>query len=729
MSFHSSVRSCRRRSLAIAAIGMCLLVLAGGVFAQEAVKTTKTPQELLKDFIHYSLVAKPDLAAANGQALLDLGLTNAEMVQLLEEQGKEGVSRFEEAVAWAQRVPELEAIVAEVSLRMEHGRLDLARDPNRIREAIAMLDGTQRQRMLAVDRLVEAGEFAVPHVLRERLEGRNERVNHQCRAVLIAIGRQAVVPLCVALFNVDETHQSLLCDILGEIGYQHAAPHLRELSLSPDVSSPTRDAAMRAFRKVGGIDVDLSTQYANLGRQYFDEVSYLVSFPLEDANNFWTYDAFNGLESTPVPTAIYGEVMAMRHATKALKLDNANGVALSLYVASNLKRENDLAPEMSDPVYGEMNYSPSFYATVFGTRTCLNVLGMAIDRLDTPLVRDAIAALAQTTGGSNLFATGSGRQPLLEALNYPDRRVQYEAALTLGRALPQNRFVGDTQVVPVLASAVRTSGRQFALIVAQNDEDRRNIAGNLQTAGFDVVGSEASVASLQNAIAEATGIDLVVVQQSTSEAGSQAVKDLRSIGKTMAAPILVAAPSDGRDELQREFFGNPRVLVVPVGQGGDAMKASLDELFDSAVGGRMDEAQSEIYAIESLDTLSKIAINRSATYRVADAEPALLAALAERAGGLRLLVADILSMIDSQRSQRALFDAALDAQGTERIDLLDDVAASVRRFGNLSEQRHVDGLVELIKTASGDVAEAAAKVHGSLNVQSSDAVQLIPMPE
>jgi HEAT repeat protein len=647
-------------------------------------------------------------------------------VKLLEEEGTLTVSRFEEAVNWGQRVPELEAIVAEVALRMEQGRLDLSRDPNRIREAIAMLDGTQRQQLIATERLIEAGEYAVPHVLREMIEGQDERVRFACEKVLRSIGRLAVTPLCTAIFHVDDQRQSTLCEILGDIGYPHAAPSLRELSMKADVSTPVHEAAMAAFRKCGGIDVDLSTQFSNLGRQYFDGVSSLIAYPTEATNNIWSYDAFAGLENTPVPTSIFGEVMAMRNATKALSLDNSNSVALSLFVAANLKRENDLAPETSDPIYGEMTYTPSFYATVFGTRTCLAVLGMAIDRLDTPLVRDAIAALAQTTGGSNLFATGSGRQPLLEALSYPDRRVQYEAALALGRALPQNRFVGDAQVVPVLASAVRSSGRQFAIVVAENDEDRRQIGTHLQGAGFDVVGAEASVASLANAIAEATGIDLVVVQQTTAESSSSVVKELRSSPKTIAAPILVAAPSDGRGDLEREYFDNQRVLVVPVGQSAEAMGASIDELFTTAVGGRMDEAQAEIYAIESLDVLSRIAINRSPTYRINDAEPALLAALAERTGGLRLLVADILSMIDSERSQRALFDAAFAAEGSDRIELLEDAAASVRNFGNLAESQQVNQLVELIATSTGDEAEAAARLHGALNVETAAAVKLIP---
>ena len=58
------------------------------------------------------------------------------------------------------------------------------------------------------------------------------------------------------------------------------------------------------------------------------------------------------------------------------------------------------------------------------------------------------------------------RQPLLEALAYPDRRVQYEASLTLARALPPTAFNGDYRVVPLLASAVRTGAAAFVVVAS-----------------------------------------------------------------------------------------------------------------------------------------------------------------------------------------------------------------------------------------------------------------------
>jgi len=146
----------------------------------------------------------------------------------------------------------------------------------------------------------------------------------------------------------------------------------------------------------------------------------------------------------------------------------------------------------------------------------------------------------------------------------------------------------------------------------------------------------------------------------------------------------------------------------------------------SASGGRMTDAEAEEYAIMSLSVLRDIAISRSAVYHVADAETALTDALATRSGGVRMMVADIMSLIDSDSAQRQLFDAALAAKEDEQVELLMRVAASVRLFGDRAEKRHVDALIELIAKASGATADAAAAVHGSLNLSTSDAVKLIP---
>lgn len=712
------IRARFRNALAAAA------VMVSGAVAGPALGYPD-PQELLNDFTHYAMVGHVELATAYAQALIDSGISNADLAILLDE-GKVTVKRFEDAIARAHMVAELEAVAAELERRVEQGRLDLARDPKRIDQAIAMLTGNQRQKMLGRDRLIAAKEYAVPALLRQITEGRDEQLKLACQSTLEQIGRPAVGPLCEALPHLTGVSQRIICDVLGTIKYPSAAPYLREVMLNEKTEGPAREAAGRAFRAVGGVDASLSTLYANLAREYFNGNESLICFPNEPLNNVWSYSNITGLSPTPVSTTIYSEVMAMRTASRALRADRANSAAIDVFVAANLKRENDLPEGESDPVYGASPYTPEFYATVFGTQTCLNVLAMGIDRLDTPLVRDAISALAKTTGGANLFSRGQGRSPLLEALTYPDRRVQYEAALTLGAALPQQPFAGDYTVVPILASAVRMGNKSLALVIADNDEDRNNHVAQLEKIGFDIAAAGPNLSVLHGDIAKAIGVDLVVLRVRTPDEAQQTVAALRTLPKAAAAPVVVIASSVDVQTLRNTFRDDVRVMIARAGINDEQFNASIEQVMKSASGGRMSEAEAEEYAIRALAALRDIAISRNPAFRVGDAESALTDALKSRSGGVRLLVADILALIDTDAVQRTLFDAALAAQNDEQIELLRRVADSVRLNGDRAEKRHVDALVALIGKSSGDLADAAAIVHGALNLSTSDAVNLIP---
>jgi AmiR/NasT family two-component response regulator len=710
------IRRCGRIVTAVLAVALLSTVASA--------QSNSDREQMLEDFVFYTLTANPDLAAASAASLSATGITDAELAELLDNSTKTTVERYEDAVVRALQMDALADIAAALDKRVETGRLDLARDSQRIEQAIQMLVGTQRQKLLARGRLDRAGEYAVPALLRELTEGKDERLKNQCITVLQSIGRQAVTPLCAAVQELgDPVVERIVCDVLGSIGWPNAAPTLAEIAASDAFASPVRAAANRALGRLGVSGADVSGLYGQLALQYMDENESLFAFPNEDTNNVWSYDAFAGLEMNPVPTAIFGEVMAMKTAVHAVQLNPDNRDALALFVAANLKRENELPAGATDPVFGEETKSPEFYATVYGTSICLDVLAMGLDRVNTPLVRDAIAALSATTGGTTLLSGEGGRQPLLEALRYPDRRTQYDAALTLGRALPGERFSGDFAIVPILASSVRSGSDTHAVVIADDEEDRRTIAGSLESMGFQVAGEGASVADLRAAVAEAIGIDLVIVKHGSPEATETTIKALRVEPATTAAPILAQVQAVDLRALRDEYRGDHALLIAPA--SGAVLGAQVDSVM-GMTGGRMDDAEAEIYAIEALSTLRDIAIANTPAYNILDAESTLAESLEIRTGGTRLMVADIMAFMDSPRAQQRLLDAAMNASGGEQIELLGRVATSVKRFGNRAEDRHVQALADLASASSGDLATAAAQVIGALNVTLPNAVELLP---
>ena len=700
-----------------------LLVMAlfsGPIHAEDA----NSPTTNLEDFVHYALVANVQMAEAHAKALLD-GVSDSELAELVDEKPKLR-KRLNRALDWARRVPEMEATVTELADRIESGRIELAHSPLRVKQAISMLDGSRRDQLVARKRLVAAGEYAVPGLVDLiTADGTSERVRWNAEQILIEIGREAVTPMTVVVPNVADDDKKRLIEILEQIRYMHAAPMLAELAADPSASEDVRSAARRALNNMGvSPEATPGELHSELARMYFDEREDLVARPLDSMSNIWIWGEQGGLLTSPVPMEIYSPIMAMRTSEKALSYEPDDSSALAIYVASNLRRENRLKGD-SDPFFTQMDYSPQFYATYHGPGVGQDVLVLGLDSGDTPLVRDALEGLAATSGQENLFGRYVGREPLVDALQYPDRRVQFDSALVLARALPDQAFPASNRVIPLLASAIRTSGDEYAIVIAESVEDRRAAQDRLEAMGFKVVGTDRSVARLADAISQSPGIDLAYVQGGSLDSSETVLENLRSTSGTLNTPVVFSVATVDMPAYKSKYARNMKVALVRSGISDEAFDANVETLLEDASGGRISESDSDIYAIESLDALKSIALVRPQAYQITDAESTLVDALAERQDMTKMMVAEILSYMDSPSAQRALLDAALSPEaGDDRVQLLNYAAASIRRYGDSASKAQVAELSKLIESSTGMEADAAAQVRGALNRPASDQARL-----
>jgi hypothetical protein len=713
-------------ALAVGGALAVALVPAGSLLAAAPMVQDADQTRMVDDFLHYVLIAKPDLAEAAGRKLFDSGVTDAELADIVREGQLE--DKVERALSRGRGMSEVGPMVMRFETSLEQGRLDLARDQARIREAIDMLDGPLRGHLMAQKRLVEAGEYAVPQLLQTLIASGDPQMELLVTEVLGEIKRQAVLPLCAALPDLSPDVQTKVCRILAGIGWPTAIPYLLDLGTARDTSPEVREAAMSAFRRLGGTSTDVSAAFTALARKFFDGEQSLVAYPGDPQNMVWNYGVHSGLAPVPVPTSIYSQVMAMRCARTALESDPSNRMALATFIAADLRRENQLGTNEVDPFAADAQYSPQFFATAAGSSISRDVLSMAIDSTDTALVRDAIAAIGDTVGRRRLF-TGGGRAPLLECLRYPDRRVRFDAALVLGNAMPSSAFPGDSQVVPLLASAVQSGGDSFAAIVAPTEEDRNRLGGMLQASGFRVLAAGSDFYELEPELNASNGVDLIVVQYGGADAVN-AVAGIRGLDVTGATPVMLVTDAVDRISLDREF-AEDRATVTFDGAGtDDQFNVALDRLLAAASGGRLTDADAMIYTRDALQTLATIARSESGIYDITAAEGSLLAAMGSFSGGMRLMVADVVSLIDTEASQQALVDAAMSSKGNEQVALLDAAAANARSFGNRTSSRQVDGLRRLIaqNTADGGdraVADAAGRLYGALDLPADEAVRLI----
>lgn len=716
----------------LSALPLVLLALGGlpmgNALAQEASAAAQpaeksTPADLLKDFIYYTRIDNYEVAAGYLRQLKDLNLKPVDLVKLVEESDQK--DRFEQTVPRAMRKVELEELAGWLFKTYEQGKLERARDPEQIKANIALLSGTIRGRLLASERLRTAGEYAMPQLLAAFLDRNNPALSSQVRQVIVSLGSQAVIPLVTALPKVSAEQQELVANLLADVPYSTSIPFLADLASSTQVQ-PVKDACHRAIEKLGGAaGADVAGLYQALAESYYQERTELTSFVGEDFQLLWSFDAGTGLLMTAIRTPVYHEAMAMRLAARSMQLRPDNPDAVALWVASNFSREIDTPAGYDNPTYPKGRRDAMYYAVASGAGVDQRVLGRALSTNDTPLARRAIAAIEQTAGGSSLWADTDGQRPLLAALTYPNRRVQFDAALALAAAQPNTAFDGSERVVPILASAVHESANMTAAVVAPDNETYQAVRGMLERMKFSVLPFGKTLDELAPAIADASSVDLIVSANLAGDSVPAFIDQVRGTPRVSAAPIMVLSRSEAYQSLRRRYETDRTVAVRQSALAEATVAKAVQQLIDDASGGALTVDEANSYAKRSLAALRDLAVSGNSVLSVSESTTALIAALGERKGAMRLDVAEILARIGQDRAQISLMDAAITASGAERVDLMHKVTASARRFGSMLQPRHVDQIVELVAKGPDAEANAAAALLGALGMKDNRVVPLI----
>ena len=673
-------------------------------------------------FVHAILIAKPEQATAAANTLLADGVTPTQLAVAID--GADLGKRMEEAFRRGRRMGDVADAVAGVETKLENGRKALARDASRIEEAVKMLVGPVRGQMMAKDRLLAAGEYAAPVLLRQVVEGRDSALESASVRVLVEMRRQAALPLMAALPKLDPGAQRKVCVILGQLGYPIAIPALLDVAQTKGIATDVFEAANTAAVALGSNGGSAASAYVAGAKEFLQRDISLCAFPEDGKQNVWKWTEFGGLAADRISTSVYFDAMAMVFARRALELDQTNAAALATFIAADLRREAAMGDGVVDPIFGDQGRQAQFYATAAGPKTMQDVLRIGLDLNDSGLVRASLLALRSTAGASAMIVDGAS--PVIAALSYPDRRVQFEAAITLASVQPTAVFPGSDQVVPLLAQAVRAGGQTFAGILCQGSEDAQRFADTLKKNGFVPLTAATDAAGFGVVSARNAGADMVVVAGTVPQIREN-VRGVRTMASGGTLPILVVAqPADkpSLDSLEKDG----RTVVLSTDVSDDAFKAGIDQLIARAYGARLTSEDMSRYVGDSLDALTRVGYANGTVYPIGDAERGLAEALRIQEGPVRVAVARILAMVGTESAQRAIIESALSASGEEQAMLLGPVAESARRFGSKASKQQCDALRQLVEQADGVTAVPAATAYGALNLPSSQAVRMIIKP-
>ena len=600
-----------------------------------------------------------------------------------------------------------------------------ATNPERIARFVGVLTKSREEQDYAVERLREAGPFAIPALVHELLK---PSLSPASRALLVRnIGRldRSTVPALIAVLDAAPSRPGLASDAaeaLAQIGDVRAVPALTIMAATPPTTSGTALAARRAIATITGRPFDAQPRSA--ARTLVDEARryhvHAIRFPSESVL-IWVWD---DAAQAPVPkTVSRSEAEAefgVKLARAALAADPSDRAAQVVLVSLILEKAAERVGFTNYPANDPGNTFAA--ATAAGPTVLGDVLRQAIADGKMDLAALAANALGKVTE-TNALAVDGHVNPLVEALSAPSRRVRFAAARALVNLDPRGAFAGSSRVVPALAQFLGSQAPPRAVVIDGNVPRGSQLSGYLKALGYEPVLEPTGQDGFRVAT-ESADVELIVIDHhmiSGSWRLHDTLANLRADARTAGLPVYVVGPLAREADLfsLRERFPGVKFIVTPT--NAEILKQQLT----IAGLGRSETLAPEEragYAREAAALLAQVAGRPNSPFErdLERIEPTLTAALAN--AGTQLDAVTALGDVPRPAAQRGLADVLLDLgqPAPLRLGAAQQLAKSIQRFGPLVAADQEPKLLETFNRETDPALRAAlGAVIGALRPRSA----------
>ena len=669
-------------------------VLPRSVFGRDP----RTPLETWEVANYLIRVGQPEQAAPYVKKFLDANPDDATLLEVRDTYGAGSVLRLADDPATRPYARRMADRLAKASVRH-------ATDPARMARFIDALSKSSEEQAYAVERLREAGPFAIPPLVKAlSVAGLDPSVRNPLVENMGRLDRKAVPALIATLDSPDAKLVSDVAKALGRIGDVRAVPALTNLAARkpetiamPMVEQAILELTGKPFKSQPKTPARVLSDQA---RRYH---LHAVKFP-GDPIVLWLWD-----DAAKVPAPVSMSVrdaeglLGIRAAREAIALDPTDTEAQVTLIGLGL----DHAP--ADWKTAALAAGPDILGRVVRT---------AISDGRPDLARKAIEILGVEVDRNELLSE-SRPTPLVEALQAPDRLVLFAAAEALIKLDPRRRFAGSSRVLPILARFVSSQAEPRAIVVDGNGERGAKVSGFLREVGYNAqvaaTGAQAFTLAAESADVELIAIDPNLVNDPWRL--PDLLGNLKADARTAGIPVWLTGPLALYDKVKPSLQGFPEVRFLVTPSETTLLKAQLDRGFAS-MGVRPLTAQERTdYARRAASMLAKVARQPGSPFEpdLASIEPALALALNGPVAGTEAAVA--LGDVPGRDAQRSLADVALDASRAVplRVVAAEQLARSVSRFGpRLAGDQERRLVEELAQEANPALRDALANVVGAL---------------
>ncbi|HVW00411.1 MAG TPA: HEAT repeat domain-containing protein, partial [Planctomycetaceae bacterium] len=580
-----------------------------------------------------------------------------------------------------------------------------SQNPERVASLIEQLGGSGKEQAEASADLQRAGVTAVPALIQALNHPTSGTQRDMLQYTILRIGRGAVPALIGALDAPNPETRISVIQTLGFLGSDTAIPFLWYPSASPrepeEVRFTAREALKRLLRASSVGELDITGVANRLKRHALEHFGH--RYPWKAAPDgtvpLWIWDAASGTvvqrHLTPVAAS---DRIGLEFARQALSLSDAREDLQVLYLGLALASEVDTngwdKPLPTGP--GTAHDLALSAGEAIVTRTVAEALVLG----QSAAAVAGLRVLGEIGLPTQLQADTPQRAPILTALNSPDSRVQYAAAMAVLQIDPKQTFVGAERVVQILARAIATGGEpaKRAIVIDAAEKRAGNVAGLLGDLGYTATvattGREGFVTASNQ-----PEIDLVLIEANVARWPlSETLLNFRSDARTAGIPIAVysddeTTPPATAAAIQRKLARYPMAAFIGEPLSSSELDAKLAPLVVRVSSPPLTESQQMARAAEASYWLAHIGQGRRTNvFNLNAAREPLFAALQNPSLVENALLA--LVAIPGRDVQQQMADVALnDKQPLEaRQSAAVHLAFHIQRHGLLVPRETIDAL-------------------------------------
>jgi HEAT repeat protein len=677
----------RAAYLATLMIGLVATARAQAPGPESFAKPPQTPMELWDAVDYLVRVGQADEAAPYLEAFVRSKPADEVLLEIRDRYGASSILALQDHKATRAQAEPLLRMMADASVRN-------ARNPQRLRRFVAALTRSADEQDYAVERLREAGPYAVPFII-DALNNPHMSVEERTRIVhnLGRLDRTAVPPLIAVLDAPDTTIAAEAAEALGQIGDLRAVPFLIYDASHPELTA-LREPARLAIQRLTGLPFNAQSLSPVMvltleARRY---LTHAVSFPGVSLV-LW------GLEgNVPAPRTVSRTeaegILGLQFAREALMLEPTNLHAQATLISLAIQKSIERVGLESFPTQDPMGAYP--LALAAGPAVLGDVVRGAIDAGLSDVAAAAVFALGRVTDRDAL-AQDDRPNPLVEALSAPDRRVRFSAARALVELEPQAVFAGASRVVPTLAPFAAMQADARIIVIDGNELRANHVASVLRELGYETQTASSGDRGFQMA-ASSADIEAIFIEPTQLQGAwllADTLRNLRADANTAGLPIFLYGPLKLRDRLTTPLVSYPRVTFTVTPVNAQIFRPSLERELKRFGNRPLSAAEREGFARRATELLAEITARPGTPLEVniTAAEPSLAVALNHPPSSVAASTA--LADVPNVDAQRSLADAFLNSGSAPdlRLQAARSLARSVQRFGPLLSRDQEERLV------------------------------------